>query len=401
MPAIGTHIIEQTKNVFNVDGEQTSAPMMDFTSTYPIYLFAVNDQGSVQYPASVRIFYCKIYDNETLIRDYLPCISPNGEAGLYDLVSDQFYGNSGTGTFLPGPPNISLPDGYKQLEYIESSDTQQIDTGVKPTQKTSISLQFAPTNLSETEWWFGVRSSARTNMFGIYSEDATTVYDFWGSSTKTATVPSLSGSTVAVSKKNGITRLTYDGNVQTIENPSSDFSSDLNLYLFTANLGGTIATTTRASGKLYHCDIYEDGTLIRNYVPCQAPGGAVGLYDLVNGQFYGNAGTGEFVAGPEVSWPEIPEPEPTLDPYTWYEIDVPTVSAMAAYLANVVALREVLTLPENTAEVPADMAGLTLAEANAIEEILLVIEGYLTALASVFRRCGAAICGGAGFYFKN
>lgn len=103
MPAIGTHFINQTKNVFDVDGEQTSAPMMDFTSTYPIYLFGVNNQGSVQYPASVRIFYCKIYDNGTLIRDFVPCTDPSSAVGLYDIVGQQFYANAGTGAFTAGP----------------------------------------------------------------------------------------------------------------------------------------------------------------------------------------------------------------------------------------------------------------------------------------------------------
>ena len=33
---------------------------------------------------------------------------------------------------------MSLPSGYKQLEYIQSSGTQWIDTGVKPTVATTI-----------------------------------------------------------------------------------------------------------------------------------------------------------------------------------------------------------------------------------------------------------------------
>ena len=33
---------------------------------------------------------------------------------------------------------MSLPSGYKQLEYIQSSGTQWIDTGVKPTIATTI-----------------------------------------------------------------------------------------------------------------------------------------------------------------------------------------------------------------------------------------------------------------------
>ena len=109
-----------------------------------------------------------------------------------------------------------------------------------------------------------------------------------------------------------------------------------------------------------------------------------------------NAGTGVFIAGPEVT-PSIP----TLDPYTWYEGDIPTASQMAQYLENVSALRGVLTLPETIPVVPRDMVGLTQREANTIESILGLIQSYLSALQQIFLRCGAAVCGGPGFYFIN
>lgn len=40
------------------------------------------------------------------------------------------------------------------------------------------------------------------------------------------------------------------------------------------------------------------GTAVRDFVPCKNSDGAAGLYDTVNGKFYGNAGTGSFTAGP-------------------------------------------------------------------------------------------------------
>ena len=51
---------------------------------------------------------------------------------------------------------------------------------------------------------------------------------------------------------------------------------------------------------LYHCQIYNGNTVIRNYIPCKNAGGVVGLYDLIGQKFYGNSGTGSFTAGPEV-----------------------------------------------------------------------------------------------------
>ena len=81
----------------------------------------------------------------------------------------------------------------------------------------------------------------------------------------------------------------------------------------------------------------------------------------------------------DIIWPEVPqpEPEPTLDPYTWYEADTPRAYQMSRYLQNVSKLRETLTLPESTLEVPDDMVGLTQTEANNIETILGMIETWI------------------------
>ena len=82
----------------------------------------------------------------------------------------------------------------------------------------------------------------------------------------------------------------------------SSFTATGNLYLFSVNGGGTYDNATM---KLYSCQIYDNDTLVRDYVPCQKPDGTVGLWDDVNSVFYGNAGTGTFTAGPVVASPSI------------------------------------------------------------------------------------------------
>ena len=48
---------------------------------------------------TAKVYYLKIYDGETLVRDFVPYVSQSGECGLYDNVTKQFYGNAGSGTF--------------------------------------------------------------------------------------------------------------------------------------------------------------------------------------------------------------------------------------------------------------------------------------------------------------
>ena len=62
---------------------------------------------------NIRLYSCKIYDNGTLVRDFIPAkkISDN-KCGLWDKVTNAFYPNSGTGTFKAGPA-ITLSGWHK------------------------------------------------------------------------------------------------------------------------------------------------------------------------------------------------------------------------------------------------------------------------------------------------
>ena len=93
---------------------------------------------------------------------------------------------------------------------------------------------------------------------------------------------------------------------------------------------------------------------------------------------------------------EPEQPSITLDPYTWYESDVPVPSQMARYRANVAAVRAALRLPEETPGVPEAMRRLTTAEANSIEMILLALNFILNQIPAAVRHCGVAVCGSKG-----
>ena len=73
-----------------------------FTSPHNLYLFRLV-RTNASYNGAVRINYCKIYENDTLIRDYVPCINPNGVAGMYDKVNDTFTSSNTSYAFIPGP----------------------------------------------------------------------------------------------------------------------------------------------------------------------------------------------------------------------------------------------------------------------------------------------------------
>ena len=65
------------------------------------HLFACWSNTSVQNKCKERIYYCKIYVNDVLVKDLVPVrIEQTGY--LYDKVSGELYQNSGSGSFILG-----------------------------------------------------------------------------------------------------------------------------------------------------------------------------------------------------------------------------------------------------------------------------------------------------------
>ena len=196
---------------------------------------------------------------------------------------------------------MALPSGYTPLEYIESTGSQYVDTGYAPTYQTRVVAKY--TVESSTGWLFGCRdtnSSTSPNQFGVFVTSATTVRsDYFGTSV-TGTVASATGTVVLDKNKNV---LNYNGGV--ITNTSvTDGACTRSMWIFTINNAGS--TGTFLKGKLDAYEIYENGTLVRDYVPCINASGTVGLYDMVNGTFGGDAAGVGFVAGPVAAQPEAP-----------------------------------------------------------------------------------------------
>jgi hypothetical protein len=79
-----------------------------------MYLFSVNQSGATQNTASFCLYSCQIYDNDVLVRDYLPCRNSKNEVGLYDTVTGEFYGNDGEGAF-DGSAVGTVPTGTMQI----------------------------------------------------------------------------------------------------------------------------------------------------------------------------------------------------------------------------------------------------------------------------------------------
>lgn len=80
----------------------------------------------------------------------------------------------------------------------------------------------------------------------------------------------------------------------------------------------------------------------------------------------------------------------------WTVNDIPTVTQMTAYLADITAIRNSLSVFSSTPATPSDMDGLTVQEANDIEKILLDVEDLITKMIAAYRHSGTFQAGEGG-----
>ena len=71
--------------------------------SYSIYLFANHNRTTASNNgALIKLYSCQIYNNDILVRDYIPVLDANGRSCLFDKVSKECFYNQGTGEFLYG-----------------------------------------------------------------------------------------------------------------------------------------------------------------------------------------------------------------------------------------------------------------------------------------------------------
>lgn len=277
----GRVTIDKNKNNIAIGETSYSHTAATFTGVYPIALLASNTGGTVSYFTKAKLYSCQIYDNGTLVRNFIPCKNAAGTVGLWDDVNSTFYSNAGTGVFLAGPKRVKLPSGYTQVEYLQGSGTQYIDTGLVCNKSDAYrydviadltnNANYAGCN-AYLQYQASIGGGAKADIDIVY-QNVTETISVNGVQKSSQSWSSYSGANVKI----GILKM-----------------GDANNAWYSG---------TPQSGKIYSCQIYKSGVLTRDFIPCTNVSGVAGLYDIVNSQFYTNAGTGTFTTGAEIEWP--------------------------------------------------------------------------------------------------
>lgn len=295
------HLIDMDKEVLTIDNNRILTGAVS-TFSCKNNLLLLSYDGGVTFTSYGKIYSCQIYDNGTLVRDYIPCMNTEGVYGLYDKVNGVFYASatdSGfTGKWAENKtlnvsmseyrhrmmnliPKTGLPKGYFRCEYIESDGTNFIDTGFKPNNNTRVTCDFEfMTTPSKTMALFGARTSASSKNYAFLYASSTGKLRSDYNKSYNQEFDYITGR-FQIDKNKETT--TISGESKSYTNDS--FSSSYNLYLFALNQADT--AQWYATARIYSCQIYDNGTLVRDYIPCVNPEGYFGLYDLVTDEFYG------------------------------------------------------------------------------------------------------------------
>ena len=192
------------------------------------------------------------------------------------------------------PAYIGLPEGYTQLEYIESTGTQYIDTKYQYVAGQNLYIRCKLKAVSGSGYFFGGRAVPAVQLMAQASINSGAYLYYSGGYIGSNAIASVLPTEVSIVYENGV--LTYTCYGQTYSTSITMPSVEANLWLFASN--GYANASCAISEFSLSTD--KDSINVANYIPAKRNSdGAIGMYNTVTGEFEENAGTGEFLAGEE------------------------------------------------------------------------------------------------------
>ncbi len=281
-----------------------------------LYVFARNNNGAPDGFCMGRLYFLKIWQEGTLVRDFRPCLK-NGVAGLYDNISKRIFYSLGTPFVFNNVHRQSVkPKEVVYVEYIESDGNNTLDTGVPArsgTRAKGVMMWTAEDenggglmrtydrehnryleNTAAVFWrqkraYLGARNLKDSNAwFSMLHESNAVLLSQYGNSGETnlkngsANVPATVGVTNSfdVTFAEGLQTMEWNG-VQVLNATTAGaVDTGNNLCLFSLS-----HWRWRSAARCYGLQIWQDGVLVRDFKPCLVDGKGM-LYDAVTESIY-------------------------------------------------------------------------------------------------------------------
>lgn len=179
-----------------------------------------------------------------------------------------------------------------EVEYLESTGTQWVDTGVHLNASSEFSARLSVT-ASGTQFVFGVYANTNNQFATAAALSGKWIFDC-GSNRVASSSTVQVGSIIEMEAKN---RTLYIDGVSQGTSSATPGLTDATALLFGWDRTGLDGTKQGGKVRIYAASVTgTDGT--RDFVPVRV--GQVGyLFDRVSGQLFDNSGTGSFTLGPD------------------------------------------------------------------------------------------------------
>lgn len=210
----------------------------------------------------------------------------------------------GNPIMVGGGGESHLPSGFQKVEYLESTGTQYLNLGYVPNNSESYIVDCLPR--------FSYNTIHRSGEYVLGTNDGNGwALSFGKDNNKlrlTFRAVGINYSQLVnenqklhiVCSKDG---LSVNGQNYTDTLVAGYEIGNKNLEVFSAGiLAGPNPEHTQSHLRIYSLEIYNGSELTRSLIPCyRINNSAAGMFDIVQGNFYTNAGTGTFVVGPDAT----------------------------------------------------------------------------------------------------
>lgn len=290
--------IETQGDKYIYDGTTISVAPLDFSvsNTLSIILFA-RQTTSVNRHSKARMEYFRIYENNILVQYLIPVIRKlDGKVCMYDKISKQFFENEGTGEFIPGTLK-NLPEGYAQLDYLESTGNQYIDLDIVPTNKIGVNINCMALQNTNVAFVGAMDTSIVDSRFNLPYMGASnnSIYWSWNTVNSKADMAFEINKLIELNfnffnnRKVTLNENTFSTNLPTLNEGNNS------LYLFAINRDNI--QYYKGKGRIYNVKISDEEKIIMNLIPMLDEDEKPCMYDIINGISYYNQGTEEFIVG--------------------------------------------------------------------------------------------------------
>lgn len=192
-----------------------------------------------------------------------------------------------------------------EVEWLESTGTQYIDTGVIVNNQISMECVMAMTSVTPIFCSQGMTLDYGCGWFNIGRYEGATIGAYFSANSREGAQTSYDRDfhtyfiSASLQRIDNITAHNNSGQHIGYNTDRKIYREPLSIYMFARHINWTATDDLIYSHlKVKYCRIRFNNILIADYIPVRV--GNVGyMYDKVSGQLFGNQGTGQFIIGPD------------------------------------------------------------------------------------------------------